>query len=337
MAASPTGANASVLYGFELTAGGADNFGSGANLVNKAFGYNLDLSMTSDRSMNYSYGPGSRNWQSAKAGKYNGTWKGDFDLCDPWILETVIGPHGAISGSSGSYAATFSESDSPSTMEIDVCKAVVPGSTYSLTKYYGCSVKEASFGYEAGSDEPIRLSLSGEYSNEALSAPSSFTSQTLPDQAAPIIFANVTVATSSNGTDYTTISHIDKLEVKIDNDTEHRWAGGSDKAVRRKYGERMYDISLTKLFDSSATLKQKLYGNSTGPTASNPTPIPYLKVTLAAEVSATMSWIFTNVYPGRRDEPTAGPKDELTETVDLRAQSCSVVLAGWDTTEPSRY
>jgi len=333
-----TGANASVLYGFELTSAGAVNFGAGADEVNKEFGYGLEFSLDTDRSMNFRYGPGSRNWQAAKAGKFAGTWKADFDLCDPWVLEAVIGLHGSITGSSGSYAATFSESDNPSTLEIDVCQAVVPGTTYALRKLYGCVVKTASFGWEGGSDTPIRMSLDGEYSNEALSAPVSFTAQTLPDQAAPLTFANCTLATSANGTDYTTITNVDKCDIKIDNGTELRWSGGSDKASRVKYGERKYELSVSHLLTSTATFLEKLFGASGGPTASNPTAIAYLKVTLSAETSATMSWVFTNVIIGKHsNEGITGPADELIESVELTAQSCSVVLAGWDNTEPARY
>ncbi|OPX65657.1 MAG: hypothetical protein A4E30_00328 [Methanomassiliicoccales archaeon PtaB.Bin215] len=332
-----SGANASVLMGFELSAAGADTFGAGGNAINKEFGYAADVSFSPDRNVAFRYGPGSRNWQTAKAGKYGGSWKADFDMCDPWILESIIGPHGGVTGSSGSYAATFSEADLPTSLEIDVCKAVVPGTTYSLTKYYGCVVKEASFGYEAGGSDPLRWSVSGEYGNEALSAPGSFTAQTFPDQTIPVTFANVVVATSANGTDYTTVTNIDKLDVKINNNTELKYSGGSDKPTRRMCGEREYGVTLTKLYDSSATFKQLLYGASGGPTATNPTPIAYLKVTISSEVSATMSWIFTNVIPFKREDPVPGPKDELTETVDLRPQACSVVLAGWDATEPSRY
>lgn len=333
-----SGTNASVVYGFELSAAGADNFGLGGTAINKVFGTNLELSTVElDRSINFRYGPGSRNWTAYKAGKVAGSWKADFDFMDPWIIESIIGGHSTITGTSGAYATTFSEVDVLSSLEIDICQAVVPATTYSLRKLKGCVINSASFGWEGGADEPVKLSLDGVYADEALSAPGSFTAQAAPQQASPICFANCALATSSNGTDYTTIANLDKCDIKIDQGAELKWSGGSMVASRRKFGERKYELSLNNLFDSTSEFLTKVYGASGAPSGTNPTPIPYVKATLSAETSATMSWIFTNVIPTKHGQPIKGPADELMEDVELTAQGCSVVLAGWDNTEPVRY
>ena len=330
-----TGAQRSVNYGFELTAAGADNFGAGANLVNKAFGFATECEPELDRSVQARYGSGSRNYQTTKAGRVMGSVSPSFDLADPWILESILGAHGAISGSTGSYATTFSESDNPTTLEIDICQNLT-SATYLLRKLYGVVIKKASLSFESSSDMPIRLTMDCDYANEVKSNPVSLTAQIAPQQAAPITFANCSVATSSNGTDYTTIANLDRCELTIDNSAVLRHAAGSPIAARKKFGQRKYSIALTNLLDADTDFLDKVYGSTTGPSA-EPSAIPYLKVTFSAEVGGSIAFIFTNAVVAKHKATGNNADDELFEVVDILPKTCSIAVAGWDNTEPTRY
>ena len=320
-----------------MTAGGADNFGSGAQAggLNKPFGYNLEGAEPDlDNSMQFRYGAGSRNFQAAKAGRVIGHINPSFDLTDPWIIEAILGAHSAITGTAGSYACTWSEQDVPLSLEIDICEAVT-AATFALRKLLGAIVKRATFDVDATSDTPIRMSLECDYSNEVLSAPGSFTVQPAPQQTAPITFANGTIATSSNGVDYTTIANVDRFSVSIDQGAELKHAVGSRTAARKKYGQRKYELSIVNLFDDVSEFLTKLYGGASGP-ASDPTKINYVKITLTAETSATLTFTFANAYLRTHKQTGNNADDELIESVDLTAQSLSIAMAGWDNTEPTR-
>lgn len=330
-----TGAQRSIHWGHEITSGDADNFGLGAQVVNKPFGFAVEAEPELERNMQYRYGMGARNFQAARAGRIAGRINPAFDLADPWIFEEILGAHGAITGSAGSYATTFSERDVPLSMEVDICQQMAAG-VYALRKLYGVTCKRATLGIEAGSDTPLRVSMECDYAKEALSAPGSFTAQALPQQAAPLIFANAMLLTSSNDVDYTVISNIDRIDLTIDQGAELRYALGSGTAVRKRFGQRSYGISIANLFDDVSEFLTKLYGQAGSPLASGPTPINYMRLVLTAEVGGTIQFDLSKVYPNNHAARGNEPNDELTEAVELTAQSLSISISGWDNTEPTR-
>jgi len=341
-----SGSAQKALWGLELTAGGAANFGAGASKVNKIFGTALSIpTRDHDPSIMDRYGPGSRSVQTYKHGLFKGSMTIEDDLITPSILEPALGSL-VVSGGAGDYTYTFSEADAHPTMEVQIAE-VLSSSKTRFTQHCGTLVKSAELDIDANSSSPLRLSLDCEYAKPMRSnaVPAGFTSTWAQETKAPATFADAKFKVWT-GAAYTEISNIDRGTIRIDQGAELKPSAGSNFPTRARWGERKYELSFVHLFTDPGDFDDALFGAAINGTATAPGAPSYvgtaakgvqLVITMAGSPAPTWTWTFTNVIPVKHSDPVVGPSDEVMESVDLRAGACSLVVTKWPTAEPVRY
>jgi hypothetical protein len=342
-----TGTGQKALWGLELTTAGAANFGAGGTDINKNFGTALSIpTRDEDPLIEERYGPGSRAVQQFKRGLFKGPLSIEHDLITPFIMEPILGAL-VQSGSAGAYTFTISEADVHPTIEVDVAETLANG-VFRFVQHLGTIIKNAELDVDASATEPLRLKLDCEYAKPMRSnaIPAAFTSAWAADTIAPPTFADA-VWKIWNGSSYVALSNVDKMTLKIDQGTELRPAAGNNFPVRAKFGERHYDISCIHLFTDQSVFEDSLYGAVVSGTPAAPGTPNYvgdstgahglqLVITLAGSPAPTYTFTFTQVIVTKHGDPVVGPKDEVLETVDMKAGTCQLVVTNWATAQPIR-
>lgn len=343
-----TGTNAKALWGLELTAAGAANFGQGGTSINKPFGYAQDIAPKVERGMQRRYNLGSRAPAAYSRGMFSGSVPVSHDLTDPFILELLFGSY-VKSGVAGAYTYTFSEEDVLPSAEIQVAETLA-ASKILFRQLFGCTVKNAGLNIDCKSADPLRLAMELAFANEERSnaIPAAFASAWAVSEAPPMgAFSAKWYAWS--GSAYAEIAQTDSIDIKLDHGTELRPSVGSEFPTRQHFGMRKWDISTINLFDDAATYMDALYGNAPGATAAGPGVPKYiggeadgahgLKLVLTGQGDTPPTWTFefSKVIVVSHSNPVKGPDDELMESVELMAGGCSLVVANWPDDEPTRY
>lgn len=344
-----TGANQRALWGLELTGAGAPNFGGGASEINKPFGTALSIpTRDADPSIMERYGPDSRSVQRYRRGLFKGTLSIEHDLISPFILEPVLGS--MVQSGLKPYTFTFSEADTHPTIEVDVAE-VLDATHTRFVRHLGTVVKSAEIDVDANASDPLRVRLDCEYAKPVRSSevPEAFTTAYANKEtlAAPT-FANAKFRVW-NGSAYVDLSDVDRGTIKIDQGAELKPAVGSNFPVRAKWGERHYDLSFIHLFTDPAVFEDRLFGAAISSTPAAPGEPGYiggeadgahglqLVITMDGTPAPTYTWEFGKVIVVKHSDPVVGPKDEVLESVDLKAGTCSLVVSNWPTEEPDRY
>jgi hypothetical protein len=348
------GGNCNALWGFELTAGGADNFGSGASVINKNFGTALDITdFKYDPTITPRYGLGSRSPQGYKSSRMVTSFGAEFDVQDPYIWELIIGPDatGASNHGTSYYDYVFSEADVLGSMEIQVAETIASGS-YLFTELEGVVVQKASMSVDQSSDEPIRLNLSclAKRPKRSNAIPAAFTSALAADTMQQLSFGNAKwYLASSSSAKGAEIANTDKLDITFDQGFEPKYTLGSKEFQRKFFGERKYEISCINLFDDAGTYMDYLYGDALDGTPTVPAEPQYFQNDSAkglvlemvgtqdAALPVTYQWFFTGVMILDHSNPIHGPKDELMEEVRMMAEHCTFYAKNIKEAEPDRY
>lgn len=341
-----SGSAQKALWGLELTSAGAANFGLGGSKINKLFGTALSIPTRDlDPAIVDRYGPGSRSVQQYTRGLFKGALSIEDDLITPWLLEPVLGSM-AQTGE-GPYTFTFSEADTHPSIEVQVAE-VLSATKTRFVQHYGTVVKSAEIDVDANASDPLRLKVDCEYAKPMRSnaVPAAFTSAWAQETLKPPTFGDA-VFKVWNGSAYAAISDVDRGTIKIDQGTELKPGAGSSFPVRAKWGERHYDLSFVHLFTDTALFDDALFGAAASATPTAPAAPAYVGdstgaegiqvvITMAGSPAPTYTFEFGKVIVTKHSDPVVGPNDEVLESVDLKAGTCSLVVSNWATAQPVR-
>ena len=343
-----SGANVKTLWGLELTASGAANFGLGAAKVNKPFGYAQDINPSVERGVSRRGNLGTRSTVRYSRGTFAGSLPVSHDLISPFILELLFGSY-AKTGTAGAYIYTFSETDKLPSAELQIAEALEDGNLF--RQLLGCTVKSAEINIDIASSDPIRLSMDMAFASEKRSnaIPAAFTSAWTTESKDPLggWAAKWQVW---NGTAYVDMANTDSVDIKIDHGTELKPSLGSEFPTRQKFGARQWDISTLMTYKASSPYMDAFYGAALSATPTVPGAPKYLgaadgskgaQLILTGPKPATGSaptytFEFTGVQVSKSDNPIKTADDELMESVDLLASACSLTVANWPDDEPAR-
>lgn len=342
-----SGANVKALWGLELTAGGAANFGQGAAAINKPFGYAQDINPSVERGIDRRYNLGSRAVERYSRGMFVGNLPISCDLTTPFLLELLFGSY-AKTGA-GPFTYTFSEEDRLPSAEVQLAEALDDGTLF--RQLMGCVVKNANINIDANSSEPIRLSLDMGFASERRSnaVPSAFNTAWTAggvDTIDPFPQCGSAKWYAWSGSAYVLIADTDTANIKIDHGTELKPSLESEFPSRAKFGMRKWDISTVTKFNRSSPYMDALYGAALSATPTVPGAPKYigaadgskglkLEIMASGATPLTYSFEFSKVVITQHSNPVKGPDDELMESVEMMASACKLIVTNAPA-EPAR-
>ena len=332
-----SGANVKALWGLELTAGGAANFGLGAAAINKPFGYNQDIAPSVERNIDRRYNLGSRAAARYSHGMFVGNLPISCDLTTPFLLELLFGSY--TKSGADPYTYTFSETDALPSAEVQLAETLDDGVLF--RQLLGCTAKSGSISIDASSNEPIRLSLDMAFANEKRSnaVPAAFNSAWTAsgvDTIEPFMFGHARWY-AWTGSAYALIADTDTVDIKIDHGTELKPSLGSESPTRASHGMRKWDISTVTKFNRASPYMDALYGAALSATPTAPGAPKYvgatdgskglkLELVAAGTTPLTYSFEFSKCIVTQHSNPVKGPDDELMESVEMMAAACSLTV-----------
>lgn len=341
-----SGANCKALWGIELTAGGAANFGQGAAAVNKPFGYNQDIAPSVERNIDRRYNLGSRAAARYSHGMFVGNLPISCDLTTPFLLELLFGSY--TKTGDDPYTYTFEETDTLPSAEVQLAETLDDGVLF--RQLLGCVAKSGSISIDANSNEPIRLSLDMAFASERRSnaVPAAFDSAWTAggvDTIEPFMFGHARWY-AWTGSAYAPIADTDTVDIKIDHGTELKPSLGSEFPTRASHGMRKWDISTVTKFNRASPYLDALYGAALSATPTAPGAPKYvgatdgskglkLEIVAAGTTPLTYTFEFSQCIVTQHSNPVKGPDDELMESVELMASACSLVVTNAPA-EPAR-
>ena len=333
-----SGANVKALWGLELTAAGAANFGLGAAAVNKPFGYNQDIAPSVERNIDRRYNLGSRAAARYSRGAFVGNLPISCDLTTPFLLELLFGSY--TKSGTETYTYTFSEEDRLPSAEVQLAETLDDGVLF--RQLLGCVAKSGNINIDANSNEPIRLSLDMAFANEKRSnaIPSAFSTAWTAggvDTIEPFPQCGSATWYAWTGAAYAPIADTDSVDIKIDHGTELKPSLGSEFPTRAKFGMRKWDISTLTRFNKASPYMDALYGNALSATPTVPGAPAYigggdgskglkLELVAAGATPLTYAFEFSKCIVTQHSNPVKGPDDELMESVEMMAAACSLTV-----------
>lgn len=301
-----SGALSFMNYGWETA------FGTSSTQINKTFGYGDRItSLTRRNNVERVFGLGARNAQALPVKQYEGNISVEFILSNPWFLRGVMGT--CTDAGSGPFTHTFTESNTlPSITVINE----VDTDTKHVATLLGAKV--ANMSITAAINELARVRLDMPYKTETEGT------TTVADVAETFdlfTFANASFELPNA----TTITDVQNCEVTINNSLELVYGLGSRFAQNGPVKTREYGSRVSRTFEESAALLEKLYGGGTAPVAA-PGETATLELVFDNALTTTsqrqVSFIFTGVMPDEHNMPQ-DPTALIIEDVPLIMRSLS--------------
>lgn len=301
-----------LAYGYENT------FGTAAGTYNKAFSQGVKITTFDvDNAPDYVYGLGSQDLQASVAKEFKGAFSLEFNLSDPWWLQSILGGTPVTSGG-GPYTHAWSGlagiTNTQSGLTLDVGTDLDTDSRQLLT---GCIVNSANI--SANVNEPVKVKLDGWYSG--ITKSTTLGTEVLPVEQ-PLEFQHASVVLSGS-----TLIDVQSSELTLTRNNDPVYALGSRFPQNNVPKTREWSVRLKQTYESDAALWDHVLGTPTGPNAS-PQTIPTFVMTVANGLTGTNERQYKFTFAGLFVEKGSLPMsvdDTTMVDVSMRAKNLSGV------------
>lgn len=310
MASSVSGSRATALYGYETSdgaIGSAEAYGTLSPDIDKSFGNGVSITVRARNNLHRSMGIGSRNAQSIVPLSYAGTVRVEGELAGGHIWHLVTGSTAEGGGGGPTYVHTHTEAN---VMKPITIEDKIPTDTASVTRLLGCVARELVISSRI--NEVVKFAFEFLYKTDSETTSSSNSDSTTARDS--LTFAHGTINVGG------TIANVQSFILTILQNTELRWGHNSRFATSHVENGRLYDFALTVDYQAAATLRQLLWGASSGPDADGADNQSTVTITLAnGSGSSTNNHVITLANLKFDDY-------DLPQNVE---QTVEITLTGW--------
>jgi len=317
MAQAPVaGASSFLAYGWETT------FNS-AVTCNKAFSQGVRLpTYDIDNDPEFVYALGNQDMQAQIAKTFKGTWGVEFIYSDCWFLRGILGSTATKTGA-GPYTYTWTvanggiaNTQNSASINFGV-DFVTTDSNQVLT---GCVMNSMTMTFAVG--EPIRTRIEGWYAG--ITKSSTLISQATVGES-PMVFSQASLQFPSA----TTIVDVQSVELTFNRNNDPIFALGSRFPQANVPKNREWAARVSCTYELDSNFWDKLLGAAGGPQATV-AEVADLILTLTNGLGTTYTrslvFTFANCFVHRGSLP-ASPEDVLKTDLDIRARTCTSIIA----------